>query len=56
MCLPRQWQMLSMVKVLRRGGEQVKILLSEAGQCIIYGVLFVIIITGFYQILEKITG
>ncbi len=33
-----------------------KILLSEAGQCIIYGVLFVIIITGFYQILEKVTG
>ena len=33
-----------------------KILLSEAGQCIIYGVLVVIIITGFYEILEKVTG
>jgi hypothetical protein len=33
-----------------------KILLSEAGQCIVYGVLFLILAMGFFEILDKVTG
>ena len=33
-----------------------KILLSELGQCIIYGVMFLFLIVGFYEILDRLTG
>ena len=33
-----------------------KILLSEFGQCIIYGVMFLFLIGGFYEILDRLTG
>lgn len=33
-----------------------KILLSEAGQCIVFGVLLLAVIVGFSEILETVTG
>lgn len=33
-----------------------KILLSELGQCILYGVIFLFLIAGFYEILNVVTG
>lgn len=33
-----------------------KFLLSELGQCMIYGILFLFLIIGFYEILKGITG
>lgn len=33
-----------------------KLLLSESGQCIIYGIIFLFLIAGFYEILNVVTG
>lgn len=33
-----------------------KLLLSEAGQCIITGIIFLLIIAGFQEILTAVTG
>lgn len=33
-----------------------KFLLSEAGQCIIFGVLYIFVVAGFYEILMTVTG
>lgn len=33
-----------------------KLLLSEAGQCIIIGIVFLLIIAGFQEILIEVTG
>lgn len=33
-----------------------KLLLSEAGQCIIIGIIFLLIIAGFQEILSVVTG
>lgn len=33
-----------------------KFLLSELGQCIIYGIIFIFLIAGFYEILNVVTG
>lgn len=33
-----------------------KLLLSEAGQCIIIGIVFLLIIAGFHEILTEVTG
>ncbi len=33
-----------------------KYLLSESGQCIIFGILFLLIIAGFSDILKVVTG
>ncbi len=32
-----------------------KFLLSELGQCIIYGVIFLILVGGFYELLNVVT-
>ena len=33
-----------------------KILVSELGQCIVFGIIFVCLATAFYQVLNVITG
>lgn len=33
-----------------------KLLLSEAGQCIVIGIIFLLIIAGFQEILNVVTG
>lgn len=33
-----------------------KLLLSEAGQCVIFGILYIFVIAGFYEILIAVTG
>jgi hypothetical protein len=35
--------------------DSMKYLLSETGQCIIFGILFGLVISGFYEILEMVT-
>lgn len=37
-------------------GEKMKLLLSEAGQCIIIGIILLLIIFGFKEILDVMTG
>lgn len=32
-----------------------KILLSETGQCLIYGIIFLFLISAFYEILNAVT-
>ncbi len=33
-----------------------KILTSELGQCIVFGIIFVCLVTAFYEVLNVVTG
>ncbi len=33
-----------------------KILLSELGQCIVFGIYFICLVAAFYQVLNVVTG
>lgn len=33
-----------------------KFLLSEAGMCIVFGIVMLVIVLGYMEILEKVTG
>ncbi len=33
-----------------------KFLLSDLGQCIVFGIVFIFLISGFYKILSVVTG
>jgi len=43
------------VYIFNFGGGEMKELLSEAGQCLVYGIIFVLLIMGFYGIFESVT-
>jgi len=33
-----------------------KLLLSQAGECFVYGIILLFVITGFYEILQTVTN
>ena len=39
-----------------KGRYSMKYLMSELGQCIVFGIFFVCLVTAFYQVLRVVTG